>query len=254
MSSPYPWSIWGNPDSKSQDLAGVGPFSLSFAKFLTQLQEVLLIIFIDMALSEADKQRIIAEEKFRAETRATLEPDNKKGKKKATSLETLAAMILLLIICGVCFYLLSLAVNSLPSQEEIESRRSEKVEKYAPQYCDSRKNDSTRPYTVIEGAGIEIVRKAVKQGTELTIEDCKSTVYAMLVFDLDDDKIESVINMKYWVGMPSLILTSSIGMPDDVNSQTTSEGKLEQYIYGNILNRATYIYVLNNEVQSYQQF
>lgn len=206
-----------------------------------------------MALSEADKQRIIEEEKFRAETRVNLDSNNNKVKKKTTPLETLAAIVLLLIICGVCFYLLGSAVNSLPSQEEIESRRNEKVEKYAPRYCDSRKNDSTRPYTVIEGAGIEIVRKAVKQGNELTIEDCKSTIYAMLVFDLDEDKIESAINKEYWIGMPSLILTSSIGMPNDVNSQTSSEGKLEQYVYGNVGGETTYIYVLNDRIKSYQK-
>lgn len=205
-----------------------------------------------MALSEADKQRIIEEEQLRAELQANPEK-LKKEKKKATPLETFAGVVLLLVVCGACFYFLSSAVNSLPSQEEIETRRNEKVEEYAPRYCDSRKNDSTRPYTVIEGAGIEIVRKAIKQGNELTIEDCKSTVYAMLVFDLDDNKIESVINKEYWIGMPSLILTSSIGMPNDVNSQTTGEGKLEQYIYGNAVNKTTYIYVLDDRVKSYQE-
>src|SRR5690606_13650006 len=80
-------------------------------KISQQLYRCLFIIFINMALSEADKQRIVEEEQLRAKARAEAEA---KHKKKGTSCFT---WIVFFLIIG-CFlaFLFSKAFNDQVSE------------------------------------------------------------------------------------------------------------------------------------------
>ena len=83
--------------------------------------------------------------------------------------------------------------------------------------------------------------------------DCKKIITGLYDLGYKKDDIKSVAESKYWVGMDVKLLFFSVGLANDYSTTTTTIfGKSSQLVYGDPLYGATYIYVDNGKVTSYQ--
>lgn len=89
-------------------------------------------------------------------------------------------------------------------------------------------------------------------GGNLTQESSRKLIKQCFETFLDKDRCESVVNEKFWIGMPKLWALLSLGRPDDKNITTTSTLNREQWIYGNPIYGATYLYFDNDILTSFQ--
>jgi len=85
-----------------------------------------------------------------------------------------------------------------------------------------------------------------------TDKECRTIIEKLYSIDPNREHLLNVAENKYWIGMDYRLLTYSIGMPSDINSTTTVFGKQSQLVYGDPLKDATYIYLEDGIVSSYQ--
>jgi hypothetical protein len=91
------------------------------------------------------------------------------------------------------------------------------------------------------------------QGEILNHEQSKDLM-SMCISDLKDkDKCEDIIAKKFWIGMSENWAVISMGNPNDINTTTVSGLTRKQYVYGNPIYGATYVYFDNEVLTSYQQ-
>jgi hypothetical protein len=65
-------------------------------------------------------------------------------------------------------------------------------------------------------------------------------------------RCEQVIAEKFWIDMTSDWATMSLGNPNDINKTVTGNLTREQWVYGNPIYGATYLYFDNGTLSSYQ--
>ncbi len=160
------------------------------------------------------------------------------------------------------------------AREEAEKRKRDEEEakvrdednkrnEEAKNYCLKRKSDySTFP--ILEESQIktkENGRKSIspadankKKGPQLTTADCRKIVDFMHKWGIE--KIKETTDKNYWIGMSSVELTLSAGMPNDINTDNYGWGETEQWVYHRDSwgTSSYYFYIENDRLTSYQDY
>lgn len=84
-------------------------------------------------------------------------------------------------------------------------------------------------------------------------DDCNKIISG-LYNKYSQDEVQKIAKARFWIGMDYKELFFSLGLPKDSNSTTTIFGSSVQLIYGDPLYGATYIYLDNGKVTSYQNW
>jgi len=101
--------------------------------------------------------------------------------------------------------------------------------------------------------GTTFVPQSTTRKGAYTSDECKQIITGLYDKGYSQEDIRRVAEAKFWVGMSAELLYFSLGMPNDYsNSTTTMFGTSSQLVYGNPLYGATYIYVDNGIVTSFQ--
>lgn len=134
--------------------------------------------------------------------------------------------------------------------QAILDARQAVIDKYHQPYCVSHTKMKMRADPKLTDAGWPTF-----SGTrDWTIEECKLIITRLYDTGTKESRIASISEgRKIGVGLSNLELIYSIGYPDDVNTTTTASGTREQWIYGDPLYDANYVYLDNGVVTSYQQ-
>lgn len=75
-----------------------------------------------------------------------------------------------------------------------------------------------------------------------------------LIKKYGEEVADIILQKKFYIGMSEEALIESLGKPDDINTSVGSWGVHKQYIYGGYgYTHATYIYVENGKITSYQK-
>jgi hypothetical protein len=165
--------------------------------------------------------------------------------------------ILLIIVSAFFLFLFSIGANPIltlqsmsHSLQEVQAKpkeeplptpiaTEEEIDDMAHRYFDNHVDMKWNKDQFDKG---ELTSEAARQ----TIRDCLDT------FKKKED-CEHIINNLYWIGMPDVWAIKSVGNPDDVNQTVFSNFTQEQWIYGNPLYGATYLYFENGILKSYQK-
>lgn len=140
-------------------------------------------------------------------------------------------------------------------QQEIQERtqsRQKAIDTYAPVYCaNQQKIVINEPQLLAQGW------PNADGNHGMTNEECV-TIITKLYDYLGDyanvlSRLKSISERKVFIGMEKLELIYSWGEPNDVNKTTYSGNVHEQWVYGNPIYGANYVYLDNDIVTSYQQ-
>lgn len=150
--------------------------------------------------------------------------------------------------------------------EQKAQREEELRETLATEYCNERKNHN-RLYligAINNDQDGNVNTESSKEGSELTQDDCRQIITAILIFkkvDLANPVSEEVMDIvlgKVGIGMHKGDLIYSIGLPDAANTSNYGYGIVEQWIYYKSRSAynfsAYYIYLDGDKVTSYQDF
>lgn len=137
-------------------------------------------------------------------------------------------------------------------QEQIKSQeRQTAIDTYAPIYCSNQqKIVVNEPQLLAQGWPNADGNHGV------TNEECVTIITKLYDYLADYAKIssrlKSISERKVFVGMEKIELIYSWGEPNDVNKTTYSGSTSEQWIYGNPIYNASYVYLDNDIVTSTQ--
>lgn len=203
-------------------------------------------------IDDTRKKEIEAEEKLRLKIRG-----------QEQSKQSCITCLVLIILAVFVIYLVSCSSSSdkdtsnsnQSNQAQEEAKKQEEIKKkeatvneVSPIYCKNHKS-----FRLIK------IDDWIKEGYPMfdgtngfDDEDCKKAVSKLYDIDSNKQKLMNIADKKYWIGMNAKQLFYSIGVPSDTNSTTTIFGSSVQLIYGDPLYNATYIYLDNGIVSSYQ--
>ena len=88
--------------------------------------------------------------------------------------------------------------------------------------------------------------------TDLTLEIAKQTMQECAIEFSDLQYCENIIEKRYWLGMSRNWAKMSVGSPDDINTTVIKGLERQQWVYGNPIYGATYLYFDNDVLTSYQ--
>lgn len=124
------------------------------------------------------------------------------------------------------------------------------IEGYVPKYCETHQQKRI-PLPYKDGDSWKYNVENPKVG--VNEDDCRNVI-TYLVNNVDSSAIslEKISDAKVSVGMNRHELLMSWGVPDDVNSTHTSTGSSDQYVYGNPIYGASYVYLDNDVITAIQ--
>jgi|GEM_PF-1728904 len=200
-------------------------------------------------LSEKRKSEIIEEEKLREKLRFKAKASEKRG-------QTYGCLGLLIFIVAVIVVVVY-ARNGKNISKETDSQstgysaeQKEKIVNELSPICVKNHKSLFKP-KIDELLAASIVPQSQSKGSYSSSE-CNKIVAGLLDLGYKKNEIQSVSEGKYWIGMDTKQLFFSVGLPSDSNSTTTAFTKNIQLIYGDPLYGATYIYLDNGKVSSFQ--
>jgi len=194
-----------------------------------------------MALSEADKKRIEEEEKYRASVKKNLN-------KKPTS--RLTWLVLIFIIISVIFAgLMNSSSNKSSAPSTKPTITQQDKDTVAKMFCDNRSDGKS--YYDLQWFADSIAGKTIGDHpnyvtTKPLLENCK-TVAEFSLKAWGKEEAGNIASKKIWIGMNSLQLIYSWGIPRDMNDTTTSYGIHSQWIYGTF---KPYVYLEGKDKES----
>ena len=138
--------------------------------------------------------------------------------------------------------------NERLAAEQIITEKPKVVAEFAPIYCNSHKTIKfvkvdtliSKGFPVFEGVGA------------FNSEQCRTIIEKLYELDSNKDRIRSVAAGKVSIGMRVEFAIYSWGFPDDYNSTNTSFGTSMQWVYGDPIKRAQYVYIDNGVVTATQ--
>lgn len=139
--------------------------------------------------------------------------------------------------------------NQITQEVQQEDQRAAMIKKYAPEYCKKRK--SLKLTGMPDGYPINDGRGWTKKECETIIGKVHDATHYEDA-DLKEEEIKRVADGNYWIGMSEVALLYSLGNPNDINTTRLENYKSSQYVYGDPIYDATYIYVDNGKVTSVQ--
>ena len=227
-----------------------------------------------MALSEEDLKRLEAEEKqkleeqqYREEIRSRL---NKASAKKTGGK---AWMLLLLVPLAFGIFALNSSsssrtqknVNSIPTpqinskaiyeqgKKEIELLKQQ-AQELSTLFCSERSKPNVRYVNLTDFAKMyekagEIVNLRPVIDVEPSLEDCKNVIDICLK-QWGAKECRDIAEQKIWIGMTMNQLILSWGLANDTNNSTYSFGVNSQWVYGNPIYGANYVYLEGKDKNS----
>lgn len=138
---------------------------------------------------------------------------------------------------------------SIPNPEILSS---EELIKLSEKYCENRKNKIWH-YPLIKfdnGTATTDIENS-KLGSKLTKEDCKNTVDVLNKIYSKEDVV-NIVDQKYWMGMESMQVLYSVGVPSDVNTTVTKNLEHKQLVYTDGGFNFMFIYIENDKVTAWQ--
>lgn len=205
-----------------------------------------------MVLTDKVRRKIEEEEKHRYNVR-------EKIKQKKANRGFLGCLALLVILVALAALSSGDSSNSPPddqSSNQVPVVTAEQISGWARQYCSGRKAIYFRKFPVLD----KIIETAnmddliLKKGSELTNEDCKTNINALITLGFEDN-LQKVIEGTVWVGMNVIELAVALGGANDVNTGVYGGYKSEQWVYNkDSYGSAIYVYVDNGVVTSWQDF
>jgi colicin import membrane protein len=121
------------------------------------------------------------------------------------------------------------------------------INRIAPIYCEKRK--SVKVKLTAEG---EANGWPSNDGTGWTSAECTIIISKLFDSGATEQELDLVADGKYAIGMHEMSLLYSVGSPRDINTTSSFGYKRSQYVYGDPLYNATYIYVENGTVTTVQ--
>lgn len=135
-------------------------------------------------------------------------------------------------------------------QEKVQERQTA-IDTYSPVYCaNQQKIIVNEPQLLAQGWPNADGNHGV------TNEECVMIITKLYDYLADylniPSRLKSISERKVFVGMGKIELIYSWGEPNDVNKTTYSGGTSEQWVYGNPIYSANYVYLDNDIVTSMQ--
>lgn len=120
------------------------------------------------------------------------------------------------------------------------------VESYAPKYCETHQQKNV-PLPPADGEYYGDGKN------NLTTDECRAIItYLAERVGSSVQSLESISNAKISIGMNRHELLMSWGLPNDINSTHTASGERAQWVYGNPIYGANYVYLDNDVITTIQ--
>ena len=180
---------------------------------------------------------------------------SERSSKKSTPGQLLAALfIVVFVIPGIVLFIAlhnpsshSKATQAANAQQL--ANKQQVVVELAPMYCANHQSIKMQKVAALEAKGLPTF-----DGTgKFTADQCRAIIDKL--YDLDPNKtaLQNVANGKISVGMTSTEVFYSWGTPNNLSSSTTTAfGSSAQWVYGDPLSHANYVYIDNGVVTAFQ--
>lgn len=199
----------------------------------------------------------------------TIAPPSKKSKSPLSVMRDILIIIVLLPIALVIVVVWFVVANHNPeadgnqrqaAQQTVEQQAEDEaaareiaktlIEGHVPRYCEThREKRVPLPYQ----DGDEWKYNVENPKVSVTEEDCRSVItYLVNNVESSAANLERVSNGEISIGMNRHELLMSWGVPSDVNSTHTTSGSRDQYVYGNPIYGASYVYLDNDVITAIQ--
>lgn len=120
------------------------------------------------------------------------------------------------------------------------------IEGYVPRYCETHQQKNV-PLPPADGG------QYGNGKSSLNIDECRAIItYLVERVGSSAQSLESISSGKITIGMNRHELLMSWGVPSDTNNTTTVGGKSSQWVYGNPIYGANYVYLDNDVITAIQ--
>jgi hypothetical protein len=179
-----------------------------------------------MALSNEQKEKIEEEERYRAK----ISNDIKKGKKDIGCLGLIGIFLAICVVVAIGNKIKE--INTTNSKPEVITE--DYKNSLSQTFCNNRSDG--KPYYDLQWIVDSINGKTVGDHANYVTkqplpENCKKVIEFCLQHWSKED-CDNIANKKIWIGMTSLQLTYSWGLPKSINNTTTAFGISTQWVYG----------------------
>ena len=135
-------------------------------------------------------------------------------------------------------------------KEQARKTRQEVIDTYSQPYCDNHTNVLMKSDPILTKDNWP----TFDGRRNWTLDECKTIITKLYDSGTSKERIASLSEgRKIGVGMRGIEIIYSLGYPNDINTTTTSDNTHEQWIYGDPIYGATYVYLDNWVVTSYQE-
>lgn len=188
-------------------------------------------------------------QKDKIENRDNLE---KTGKDKSFS-RILITIFAILLFVSVGYYLNKyLKSDNVTVTPEPQDLSLEEITTLSEKYCTNRKSIIWHyPLIKFDNGTATTDIKNSKLGSKLTKEDCKNTVDVLNKI-YSKEEVVNIVDQKYWIGMESMQVMYSVGIPNDVNTTATKNLEQKQWVYTDGGFNFMFIYTENDKVTAWQ--
>ncbi len=128
-----------------------------------------------------------------------------------------------------------------------EQARQKMVNRFASQYCSNRQAVKVSVTDEAKAKGWPI-----NDGSGWTNEECSTIISKLIENGATEKELEVVVAGNYAIGMKEMSLLYSLGSPGKINKTHFSGYTKSQYVYGDPIYNALYIYTENGVVTSVQ--
>lgn len=140
--------------------------------------------------------------------------------------------------------------EQIQQEEQAQKERQLVIDTYSQPYCNNHKNVLMKNDPVLTNDNWP----TFDGRRNWTLDECKAIITKLYDSGTTKERIESLSEgRKIGIGMRSIEVIYSLGYPNDINTTTTSSNTNEQWVYGDPIYGATYVYLDNWVVTSYQE-
>ena len=141
--------------------------------------------------------------------------------------------------------------QSEEQKKKTAAKYQETIDTYAPLYCKNHQD-----ITVNEPDLLKDGWPLADNQAGITDDECKTLLGLLYLQRADDSRvtefIKSIAERKVAIGMTKVEVVYAWGSPNDINRTTTGGGTHEQWVFGNPIYGANYVYFDNDTVTSIQ--
>lgn len=136
------------------------------------------------------------------------------------------------------------------AQQAAAAKRQSIIDTYSAPYCQNHTNVQMRNDKVLTDGGWPTFDGKRSWSTE----ECQLIITKLYDTRTTEARIASISEgRKIGVGLRNVEVIYSVGYPDNINTTTNANGTHEQWVYGNPIYGANYVYLDNGIVTAYQQ-